>query len=144
MKLHLKRFIQEEEYSYGLLYINGCIECFMMGDGKIIPVGEYEIKFREIQSPLTQKYQDKFDWFLYHLEIQNIPNRRYVYIHIGNDGKDTDACLLTGYTCDMTAGANGFIGKSTLSFKRLYKKVYKALIGKEKVTIKIEDEKTNF
>lgn len=83
-----------------------------------IPKGRYEIKFREVLSGLTRKYQSQFDWFEYHLMLQNVPNFNYVYMHIGNYPKNTDGCILVARTLDTSR--EDMIQNSRQSFKEFY------------------------
>ena len=99
-----------------------------------IPSGTYEIKERQVLSPLTKRYRKRFDWFKWHLELQDVPNFRYVYIHVGNDDEDTDACILVGYQ-----QASWQIWESTEAFRDLYFLVVGALQN-GRVFIDIEDE----
>jgi hypothetical protein len=102
--------------------------------------GEYEIRLREVLSPLTQKYRDRFPWFRWHLELVNVPLFQYVYIHVGNDDDDTDACILVGDTAVSHRAGNGFIGHSADAYERLYRELYPHLAGGGRAVIEIRDE----
>lgn len=151
MELHLDRFAEAVDFTYGIIRE----ECSPMpfaftleDEGRVVKVpGEtriladtYEIKFREVMTPLTEKYRKRFPWFTWHLELQNVPRHKFVYIHIGNDDEDTDACILVGRTCDLIPNTgNGFIGASTQAFKRLYLTLKPKLEAGKKCTIRITD-----
>lgn len=143
MNLLLRRFQKNNNYQYGLLSAIGREDDmkFTIENGfnqKFIEVGTYEIKFREVLSGLTRHYRSKFDWFTFHLELQNVINAKYVYIHIGNDEGDTDACICIANVCDLTPPTiQGFVGESTQAYKEFYLKVSDRLNKGEKVFITI-------
>ena len=146
MKLELKRFIHDAESTTGYLNIDKSFECFTLEDQhqeeKIpgetrIPAGTYEIEFNEYPTPLTLKYQNKYKWFKYHLQLQLVPNFDNVYIHIGNNQKHTRGCILIGDSLHNRGNVEDFISESAKAFERLYTKVSAALEKGEKVTIKI-------
>lgn len=148
MDLRALRTMSGKESTLGCFYIDSKPECFTLEDeyrdkkvkGQTrIPKGRYEVKFREVVSPLTKKYRDKFTWFTYHLEIIGVPNYNYVYIHIGNKDDHTDACLLLGDTLTNNQYEDGFLGKSTQAFERVYKKVSSVLRKGQRVFIDIDE-----
>lgn len=125
ISLLLNRVVENDNYTLGLLrQIEKGVTSTTLENGltqKRVVAGTYEVKLRKELTPLTEKYRRKFDWFSWHLEICNVPNAKYVYIHIGNDETDTDACILVANTLDLTpATKHGFIGESTDNFKKLY------------------------
>ena len=102
-----------------------------------IPAGKYEIKFRKVASPKTANYRQRFDWFNWHLELQNVPGFDYVYIHVGNDDDDTEGCLLTGWQAYRRDDGEYTIGRSTDCFRSLYAKLRRDLDSEVKCTITI-------
>ena len=71
------------------------------------------------------------------LELQNVPNFKYILIHTGNTDEHTAGCLLLGETQqDLDRGKDGFIGGSGDAYKKFYPKVRDALLNGDKVTIK--------
>lgn len=147
MELELKRFSNGVESTLGNMIINNSWECFSLEDefravkvqGETrIPAGRYEVKFREVLSGLTKKYQDRYPWFKYHLHIQDVPGFNYVYLHIGNTDDHTDGCILLGDSATTNKHGNeGSIGSSRIAFKRFYEKVCAALNTGESVHINI-------
>ncbi len=107
--------------------------------GKRIEAGCYEIKKRVTEnylSDMTKDYRKIYDWFDWHLELQGVPDSKYVYIHHGNFRKDTKKCLLTG----NEAGAT-YINNSRKTFEKVYKKISEILdLHEERVFINIIDE----
>lgn len=126
--LELFRIWPSEDFTIGYMTFDGKEECFTLEDeGRNIKVpgetrifaGRYPVKLRYVDSPMTLKYRKNFPWFDFHLQIMDVPNFEYVYIHIGNTDEHTDACVLVGETADK----NGFIGRSKVAYEKLYKKI---------------------
>lgn len=145
MELLLKRLKSDGDSTIGILFIDWEKECDTLEDeyrevkvpGETrIPAGIYEVGFMPHITPLTQKYRDRFDWFSRHIEIKGVPNFTGIYFHIGNFDEDTAGCILLG---EHNEG-KFTIKNSTITFYKFYKRVSKALINGEKVTITILDE----
>ncbi len=143
MKLILKRNKNNGDTTLGIIQDN-FIRMYSLEDeprkvkvkGETrIPAGTYELKYREVLSPLTKKYRNRFPWFKWHLELQDVPGFDYVYVHIGNDDDDTDACILVG-----EKSGNWKIWNSTDAFTRFYHYVAGAFAAGERVFISILDE----
>tara|TARA_A100001201_G_scaffold114832_1_gene98450 strand:+ start:248 stop:829 length:582 start_codon:yes stop_codon:yes gene_type:complete len=147
MKLDVVRTQFGKDATNGLLFVNGVFEAFTLEDEvrdikvkgeAAIPLGEYEIKFRTVggfHTKYTSRYGAAFHKGM--LELQNVPNYKYILIHTGNTDEHTAGCLLVGETQqDLDKGKDGFIGGSGDAYKKFYPKVRDALIAGEKVTIK--------
>jgi hypothetical protein len=143
MNLKLLRLQENDDATLGVLYNGMNFVCYTLEDEERqvkvkgetrIPAGKYEIKLREVLSPMTQKYRDKFPWFSYHLEIQDVPDFDYVYLHIGNSDDDSDGCILLGDNADSK---NFKIWNSTNAFERFYKTVSMELQWGNKVNLEI-------
>jgi len=103
-----------------------------------IPAGDYPITFNKADTLLTRKYKERFsEWFTWHIEIQDIPDFDKVYIHIGNDEKDTAGCPLIGFYINYKEGTNG---NSTDAYKEFYIYIKEALVLGKTVAIRIKDE----
>ena len=149
MKIELIRYSDNGDDTLGLLFIDGFFQCYTLEDefrnvkvaGETrIPAGDYEIGFRESDSPMTDKYRKIYpDFFDYHIHIKDVPNFQFVYIHHGNDDDDTDGCILLGDSAQSNTVGQGKIGYSRNAFTKFYKKVWKALKSGEKVSITIID-----
>jgi hypothetical protein len=149
MNINIKRFANspnEGGWTLGRLYINGTFFCFTCEDEKRsvkmkgetrIPAGTYPITFRKVLSEKTKHYRTRYAFFTWHLEIQNVPNFDYVYLHVGNTEKDSDGCILLGMQASV---ATGTISQSVVAYTKFYPLVSDALKKGEAVTIKIEDE----
>ena len=155
MKLDVIRIQFGSDATNGILLIDGVFECFTLEDEvrdgqkqmgeTAIPLGEYEIKFRTVGG-YDAKYQKKFGttWHKGMLELQDVPNFKYILIHTGNTDEHTAGCLLVGETQqDLDRGKDGFVGGSGDAYKKMYPKVRDALLNNEKVTIKYSNINTN-
>lgn len=94
-------------------------------------------------TPLTQHYRSKYDWFKWHIEILNVEGFVGVYIHIGNNEKNTDGCVLLGVTAntlnkDLYQGNS--ILNSTIAYKYFYLYIVEKLEKGEEVFLTICDE----
>lgn len=148
MKLELLRYSDNKESTLGLLFMDGIFQCYTLEDefrnlklaGETrIPAGEYQIIFREEESPMTKRYREDYDFFDWHLMLKNVPGFDFIYIHHGNHDDNTDGCILVGNTANNNQLIDGFIGNSRKAFERLYKKIWRELRSGEKVSIKIVD-----
>jgi hypothetical protein len=147
MKLDVIRTQFGKDATNGLLFIDGVFECFTLEDEirdekvygeTAIPLGTYEIKFRNIGG-FDTKYKARYGTTFHKgmLELQEVPNFQYILIHTGNTDSHTSGCLLLGETQqDLDKGKDGFVGGSGDAYKKMYPKVRDALLNGEKVTIK--------
>jgi len=153
MKLEVLRFSSGKDSTSGALFSvdNGIKKflCYTLEDeyrankkyGETrIPAGTYKIQLRTVGG-FHQKYSTRFHTI--HkgmLHIVNVPNFDYVLIHCGNTDEHTAGCLLVGDTQNNNmVEEDGFIGRSTAAYKRIYPKVAKALEEGEEVTITYKD-----
>tara|TARA_R110001606_G_scaffold336208_1_gene484179 strand:+ start:228 stop:809 length:582 start_codon:yes stop_codon:yes gene_type:complete len=147
MKLDVVRTQFGKDATNGMLFVDGVFECFTLEDEvrdikvmseTAIPLGEYEIKFRNVGG-FDTKYKARYGSTFHKgmLELQDVPNFKYILIHTGNTDQHTAGCLLIGETQqDLDKGKDGFVGGSGDAYKKFYPKVRDALINEEKVTIK--------
>ena len=155
MKLDVVRTQFGADATNGMLFIDGVFECFTLEDqvregSKVmketaIPLGEYEIKYRNIGG-YDSKYRARYgtDWHNGMLELQDVPNFTYILIHTGNTDEHTAGCLLVGETQqDLDKGKDGFVGGSGDAYKKFYPKVRDALNAGEKVTIRYSNINLN-
>ena len=102
-----------------------------------IPNGTYELGLRKVGG-YHAKYSKRFDDIhIGMLHVLDVPNFEYILIHCGNTDEHTAGCLLVGDSQENNQiTTNGFIGKSTQAYKRIYPRIASALERGEKVTIK--------
>jgi len=102
--------------------------------------GRYKLGIQETITPKTQKYLDDIrlkPWFERHIEILNVPQFRGVYIHLGNDEDDTDACVLTG---DWANKQERKVIHSVVRYKQFYTRYYPLLKSGVDIYLNIFDE----
>lgn len=105
-----------------------------------IPAGQYKIIYRKAESPKTLHYREKYSWFKkWHLMLEGVPNFKYIYIHIGNNEKHTDGCILIGDHVNNNTIERGKVSYSIKSFSRLYTEISDLLDSNKDVYIKILD-----
>jgi len=105
-----------------------------------IPEGTYDITLRD-EGGFDAKYCERFpDIHEGMLWVRDVPNFEYILIHCGNTDEHTAGCLLLGDSQENNQlMENGFIGKSTQAYKRVYSKIVKALSQGEDVRIEYID-----
>ena len=105
-----------------------------------IPAGTYTIKLRN-EGGFHQRYTKKYPSI--HrgmLHIIDVPGFEYILIHTGNTDEHTAGCLLVGDSQENNVIIkDGFIGKSTNAYKRIYKDISSAIINNKEVTITYKD-----
>ena len=145
MQLDVIRTQFGKDATNGMLFINGIFECYTLEDQyqavkvmheTCIPEGEYDIKFRKtggFHAKYTERYKNAHYGMLH---IQDVPNFTYILIHTGNSDEHTSGCLIVGETQqDLDISKDGFIGSSTIAYKKMYSKVASQLLQGKKVTI---------
>ena len=149
MKLKVVRFSSQEDSTSGLLFLeqNNKLEflCYTLEDeyrkSKVrgetrVPAGVYKIQLRK-EGGFHQRYTKKYgSMHKGMLHVTNVPGFEYILIHTGNTDEHTAGCLLLGDTQENNQiKTNGFIGKSTQAYKRIYPRIAEALVCGEEVTI---------
>ena len=70
------------------------------------------------------------------LHVTNVPSFNYILIHCGNTDEHTAGCLLVGDSQENNQiKKDGFIGKSTQAYKRVYQYIMEAIEGGDSVNI---------
>ena len=153
MKLEVLRFSSGRDSTSGALFsvVEGVrtFLCYTLEDeyrdNKVysetrIPAGIYEIRFRTVggfHAKYSKRFQDIHKGMLH---IVDVPGFDYILVHCGNTDEHTAGCLLVGDTQNNNmVEEDGFIGRSTAAYKRIYPKIAKALEQGEKVTIEYID-----
>tara|TARA_R100001443_G_scaffold24148_1_gene36306 strand:+ start:395 stop:988 length:594 start_codon:yes stop_codon:yes gene_type:complete len=145
MKLTVVRTQFGTDATNGLLFIDGIFECYTLEDQyqavkvmheTCIPEGTYDIEFRKTGG-FHAKYSERYKNAHYGmLHIQDVPNFTYILIHTGNTDEHTSGCLIVGETQqDLDSSKDGFIGSSTVAYKKMYAKVANQLLQGKKVSI---------
>lgn len=148
MELEIKRLGGDSNTTVGAWYIGEgmgkYLHCFCIEDerrhvkiaGKTrIPAGRYEIILNKTGG-MNKKYA-KYPWHMGMLELVDVPNFDYIYIHPGNTDKDSEGCLLPNYKAD----AENMRGENSFEcYKDLYLEIIPAIKDDERVFITIKDE----
>jgi len=123
--IHLHRIYEDELSTLGNLFIDGRFQCYTLEPtAKRIAPGVYPLTIREEKTPLTIKHREDYRWnFRYHIEIDGVPERDYIYFHQGNTYENSDGCILLG----ESQYKKGFVGYSAKATERLYNIVYPIL-----------------
>ena len=101
-----------------------------------IPEGTYKLGLRKVGGYHT-KYSKRFsDIHIGMLHVLDVPNFEYILILCGNTDEHTAGCLLVGDSQENNQiTKDGFIGKSTQAYKRIYPDIANAIDCGEEVTI---------
>ena len=149
MKLKVLRFSSQEDSTSGLLFLEDNQEikflCYTLEDEKRdvkvrgetrVPAGTYKLELRT-EGGFHNKYKDRYGKF--HkgmLHVTNVPNFEFILIHTGNTDEHTAGCLLVGDSQENNVIVkDGFIGKSTNAYKRIYPDISKEISEGKEVTI---------
>ena len=74
------------------------------------------------------------------LHVTNVPGFEWILIHTGNTDEHSSGCLLVGDSQENNAIIkDGFVGKSTNAYKRIYPNISKAISRNEEVSIEYID-----
>lgn len=152
MQLEVVRFSSQKDSTLGLLFevtdAKREFLCYTLEDeyrdDKVmhetrIPAGTYEITLRTVGG-FNSRYSDRFaDIHKGMLWVRDIPGFEYILIHCGNDDDDTSGCLLLGNTQTENLISDGFVGSSSVAYKRVYTKVADVLEKGKKVEISYID-----
>ena len=152
MKLQVLRFNSKSDSTNGLLFdVTNEIEflCYTLEDERReekvmsetrIPAGAYSILLRKEgghHNKYAKKYGSMHKGMLW---LQDVPNFQWILIHTGNTDEHTAGCLILGDSQENnTLVKNGFIGKSTQAYKRVYPPIAAALENNEEVIIEYID-----
>ena len=105
-----------------------------------IPAGIYDIQFRK-EGGFHNKYSKRFSNI--HkgmLQVMDVPNFDYILLHCGNTDEHSSGCLLVADSQENNVIIkDGFIGKSTNAYKRVYPIIAKQLELGNEVTIQYKD-----
>jgi len=127
------------------VYVDGKYFCLGLEDSvrdeKIpgstaIPVGQYNVQLRKIGG-MHARYSSNYPGLHRGMaELMDLPDFKYVYIHIGNYFCDTAGCVLVGDYCKMKDEDYAVYG-STRTYLKLYVLMCKVWGSGGKVTVEI-------
>tara|TARA_R100000808_G_C2112125_1_gene125911 strand:- start:270 stop:749 length:480 start_codon:yes stop_codon:yes gene_type:complete len=157
MKLKVLRFSSQKDSTSGLLFEENKLGlqflCYTLEDehrdDKVrgetrIPEGTYKIKLRN-EGGFNEKYKKRYSEI--HkgmLHVTGVPNFEWILIHCGNTDEHTAGCLLVGDSQENNVLVkNGFIGKSSNAYKRIYPDIAEAIENGEEVLIQYIDYDAN-
>ena len=90
-----------------------------------IPEGQYSVRLRTARESATRDYL--------HLLVQDVPNRDYILVHIGNKSSDSRGCVLVGI-----GRKQDFVSNSRLAMELLMKEILN--LGGEKINLIIKNK----
>jgi hypothetical protein len=101
-----------------------------------IPDGTYKLGLRKVGG-YHAKYSKRFPHIhIGMLHVLDVPGFEYILIHCGNTDEHTAGCLLVGDSQENNQiTKDGFIGKSTQAYKRIYPRIAEAIDCGEGVKI---------
>lgn len=148
MELEIKRIGGDSTTTIGALFIGEGMTKYLFSfsiederrivkaAGKTrIPAGRYEIILNKTGG--MNKNYSKYPWHKGMLELDEVPNFDYVYIHPGNTSEDTEGCILPNYMAD----AQNMKGQNSFEcYKDLYLEIISAIQDDQQVFITIKDE----
>lgn len=149
MQLTLLRYSDSGDSTQSLLFVDGKFFCHCLEDeyrpSKVsgesrIPPGTYTIELQMIDTPLTEKYRQRYSFFKHHIHIADIPGYQGIYIHVGNTDEHTNGCLLIAdQVQNNNIDKNGRLSESVPAYERFYKMIYPKLKSGETVQITCVD-----
>src|SRR5690606_38958149 len=133
MEIHVNRVRQGKNSTLSEFYIDNEFSCYGLEDSvrdeKIkgstaIPAGRYKLAFRRYGG-MNSRYKKLFpDFHRGMIQLMDVPNYSYIYIHMGNDFSDTSGCLLVGKTVKHFQKEHEYEIRQS---KKAYVSVYKRL-----------------
>lgn len=153
MNLVVLRYSSQNDSTSGLLFEKNTkgmdFLCYTLEDEKRevkvlgetrIPSGSYEIKLRK-EGGFNSRYEKRFPKI--HkgmLHVVDVSGFKWVLIHCGNTDEHTAGCLLVGDTQENNVvKTNGWVGKSSNAYKRVYPYIANAIDNGDEVTIEYID-----
>lgn len=148
MLLTVERFAFGRDSTLGELLVDGVHECYTLEDERrvrkvpgetCIPEGIYPVMLRD-EGGMHQRYDVRFTTL--HrgmIWLRNVSNFQWVYIHIGNDDKDTDGCILVGRHPVVLPDGEFKVASSTEAYVALYRKILAAMDSGEIVLVRVKE-----
>ena len=148
MEIVIKRYDSSEDWTRGVMYINGVFECYTLEDefrtkkvwGETrIPQGTYKLRIRQYGG-FHERYKRRYSAF--HrgmIEIVDVPDFKHVLFHVGNDDDDTSGCILLGDRQRQNITQRGFIYNSSDAYERVYRFIMSSMLNGVDVELTIKD-----
>lgn len=151
MRLELIRYSSQADDTLGLLFAmegeRRTFLCYTLEDehrtrkvyGETrIPAGDYRLQLRK-EGGHHERYKAKYQFHRGMLELQDVPNFKYILIHTGNKDDHTAGCILVGDTAQQNVTEEGFIGHSVSAYSRIYPAIAQKILDNHKVVLRIVD-----
>ena len=108
-----------------------------------IPEGVYKMGLRKTGG-YHARYSKRFPHIhIGMLHVLDVPGFEYILVHCGNTDEHTAGCLLVGDSQENNQiTKDGFIGKSTQAYKRIYSRIAEAIDCGEDVKIIYKNSNT--
>ena len=145
--LLVKRIRQGNNSTLSEIYIDNKFICYGLEDAiravkmkgeTAIPAGKYRLALNTYGA-MNVRYKRRFsELHLGMVEIKEIPNFNYVYIHIGNHIGDTAGCILVGKSWELIEG-DYELRQSKKAYLTLYQKLMRMMV-KESVLIEVSNK----
>ena len=151
MKLKVLRFSSQEDSTSGLLFLENDLGlnflCYTLEDERRalkvrgetrVPAGKYNLALRK-EGGFHSRYKGKYGaWHRGMLHVTEVPNFEFILIHTGNTDEHTAGCLLVGDSQENNIIIkDGFVGKSTNAYKRIYSPIARAMEKGEMLQLNI-------
>ena len=157
MKLKVLRFSSQEDSTSGLLFEENDLGlrflCYTLEDERRslkvkgetrVPSGTYKLALRK-EGGFHKRYKGKYGaWHRGMIHVTEVPGFKWILIHTGNTDEHTAGCLLVGDSQENNIVIkDGFVGKSTNAYKRIYSPIARDIEKGNEVTIQYIDLDSN-
>lgn len=142
MIITVQRYEITDTHTRSRVLIDDCFECYGIEDAQrdtkiygqtCIPDGIYSVRLR-VWGGFHNNYIKRIADHVGMLEVVDVPNFKFILIHIGNTIKDTAGCLLLGTKEGMIKGEAAVLN-SARAYRSFYPKVIKAMEQGEPIYI---------
>lgn len=146
-QVFILRYAHGHEASTGLLFLEDEFACYTLEDAprenKIrgitrISEGVYDIQLRT-EGRLHERYTNMYDFHVGMLELQDVPEFKWILIHTGVCAAHTDGCILVGKWANSPHTDEGKLMQSRDAYREIYPVIANWLINGCRVTITITD-----
>ncbi len=147
MKIETQRLVDDRHVTLSTVHVNGRFYCFWLepsGNPEYtnwpmrIPAGEYSVVART-HGGVFNRMHKKYG-YTFVPEIEDVPGRTNILIHIGNTHADTKGCPLPGTEPRFPRHAPMWVARSHDAMLPLYRSLKVAYAARDNVTLIIRDE----